>query len=258
MDMQEALATISPSDWGQTPASVRQLLTLLLADLTTLQERVTHLEAQAGQHSQNSSRPPSSDPPGVPPRPSRPGSGRPPGGQPGHVGASRPLKPLEEVDQIAIVRPPRCAHCAHPLHGDDPRPLRHQVTEIPAPRAVTVEYQVHRLPCPGCGHVTTPALPPGLPTGAFGPRLQAIVGLLGGRYRLSNRQVQEALATLFGVGLGLGSVPALKQATSAALAVPVTEAHTYVQRPRRRSTWTRRAGARPTGKRGCGWRRAPG
>jgi transposase len=46
---------------------------------------------------------------------------------------------------------------------------------------------------------------------------------------LSDRQVQEVLATLFGVELGLGSVPALKQATSAALAAPVAAAHAYVQ-----------------------------
>jgi transposase len=229
MNVPEALAAIRPTDWDRTPPSVRQFIARLLTDLTTLQERVTQLEAQVGQHSQNSSRPPSSDPPEAPARPPRPGSGRAPGGQPGHPGASRPLKPLAEVDQIVIVRPPQCGRCAHPLHGTDPQPLRHQVTEIPAPCAVTVEYQRQRLPCPACGHVTLPALPPGVPAGAFGPRLQAIVGLLGGRYQLSDRQAQEVLATLFGVDLSLGSVPALKQATSAALAVPVADAHAYVR-----------------------------
>jgi len=205
------------------------VLHFFLGELATLQARVTELEAQLGQHSQNSSRPPSSDPPGTPRRPPRSSSGRTVGGQPGHPGAHRALKPPEEVDRLTVVRPAHCTRCGQQLAGDDPAPLRHQVTELPRPRAETAEYQLHRLVCPGCGVRTTPALPAGVPSGTFGPRLQAIVGLLGGRYQLSDRQVQEVLATLFGVDLALGSVPAVKQATSTALAVPVAEAHAYVQ-----------------------------
>lgn len=229
MDVQEALAAISPEDWDHTPPAVRELIAVLLADLGALRERLGQVEEQQRQHSQNSSRPPSSDPPAAPLRPPRPASGRQAGGQPGHPGAHRPLRPPEEVERFVFVRPDRCAGRGHPLAGDDPAPLRHQVTELPRPQPETVEYQRHRLPCPGCGAVTTPALPAGVPAGAFGPRLQASVSLLGGRYQLSDRQVQEVLATLFGVDLGLGSVPALKQATSAALAAPVAAAHAYVQ-----------------------------
>ena len=229
MDVQQALAAISPDDWARTPPAVRELVALLVADLGTLRERVEQVAEQQRQHSQNSSRPPSSDPPEAPPRPQRPASGRQVGGQPGHPGAHRALRPPEEIARFVLVRPAHCAGCGHPLAGDDPAPLRHQVTELPRPQPETVEYQRHRLPCPGCGAVTTPALPLGVPAGAFGPRLQAIVGLLGGRYQLSDRQVQEVLATLFGVELGLGSVPALKQATSAALAAPVAAAQAYVR-----------------------------
>ncbi len=229
MDVQQALAAISPDEWERTPAAVRDLIALLVTDLSALRERLAQVEEQQRQHSQNSSRPPSSDPPGAPRRPPRRSSGHPPGGQPGHPGAYRALKPPDEVAHIEVVRPAHCAQCGGRLAGADPTPLRHQVTELPRPRAETVEYQLHRLACAACGSVTTPPLPVGVPTGAFGPRLQAIVSLLGGRYQLSDRQVQEVLATLFGVELGLGSVPALKQATSAALAAPVAEAQAYVQ-----------------------------
>jgi hypothetical protein len=41
-----------------------------------------------------------------------------------------------------------------------------------------VEYQRHRLACPGCGETTCAALPPGVPTGQSGPRLVAFAGLL--------------------------------------------------------------------------------
>ena len=229
MDVQQALAAISPDEWDRTPAAVRELIALLVADLSALRERLGQVEEQQRQHSQNSSRPPSSDPPSAPRRPPRPPTGRTPGGQAGHPGAHRALKPPDEVAHIEVVRPAHCAQCGGRLDGADPAPLRHQVTELPQPRAETVEYQLHRLACPACGSVTTPALSAGVPRGSFGPRLHAIVSLLGGRYQLSDRQVQEVLATLFGVELGLGSVPALKQATSAALAAPVAEAHAYVQ-----------------------------
>src|SRR5919202_5908531 len=73
---------ITPLDWATTPLAVRTLVHHLLAQvqadqrllqqqLATLQTRVAELEAQLNQHSGNSSRPPSSDPPSAPPRPQR-------------------------------------------------------------------------------------------------------------------------------------------------------------------------------------------
>jgi hypothetical protein len=45
-----------------------------------------------------------------------------------------------------------------------------------------------------------------MPTGNFGPRVQAITGLLAGRYTVSRRDVREILATIFQVEMGLGAV----------------------------------------------------
>jgi transposase len=53
--------------------------------------------------------------------------------------------------------------------------------------------------------------------------------LLTGRYRLSKREAAQCLADLFGVDLCVGSVSALEQAMSAALAPVVNEAQTAVQ-----------------------------
>lgn len=139
MDVQQALAAISPDDWARTPPAVRELIALLVADLGTLRARVGQVEEEQRQHAQNSSRPPSSDPPAAPPRPQRPASGRQVGGQPGHPGAHRALRPPEAIARFVLVRPDRCAGCGHALGGDDPAPLRHQVTELPRPQAETVE-----------------------------------------------------------------------------------------------------------------------
>lgn len=224
---------ITLADWEETPAAVRALVGTLLAELQALRAVVAGLQEQVGQTSRNSSKPPSSDPPGAPLRPTPPASGRQPGGQPGHVGTTRPRPPLAEVDHLVVLRPERCAHCDALLLGDDPAPLWRQVTEVPAPHAETTEYQVHRLTCRCCGHLTTPPWPDGLPPGAFGPRLQALVSLLGGRFLLTDRQIEELLPIGFGVAVGLGSIPALEQATSAALAAPVAEALAYVQQQER-------------------------
>ena len=40
------------------------------------------------------------------------------------------------------------------LSGQDRSPVRHQVTEIYSVRARVVEYQLHRLRCRLCGHLT--------------------------------------------------------------------------------------------------------
>jgi hypothetical protein len=69
-----------------------------------------------------------------------------------------------------------------------------------------------------------------MPQGSFGPRVQATVGYLTGRIGASQREVQEILATLCQTDVSVGSIATLEQAVSVALATPVAEAATYVQR----------------------------
>jgi transposase len=82
--------------WAATPCTAQ---VLILAQ----RERIRELEAQLGQTSANSSRPPSSDLPQAPARPKAPPSGRKRGGQPGHRGTYRALLPVEQVDEIVAV-----------------------------------------------------------------------------------------------------------------------------------------------------------
>ena len=195
--------------------------------LLALARRVAALEARLAQTSQTSSRPPSSDPPGTP-RPRRPPSGRRPGGQPGHPGRHRPLLPVAQVQAVVPVKPAHCARCGAALRGTDPTPLRHQVTEVPPVTPIVTGYQLHTLPC-RCGATTRAALPPGVPAGAFGPRLQALAAVCTGVYRLSRRTTTALLRDLYDADLALGSVTACEQAASQALAVPVAAAHTHIQ-----------------------------
>jgi transposase len=223
--------------WDHTPAAVQDYIAALEARVAVLERTVQRLEAavqrlteHVQQNSRNSSRPPSSDPPQVPGKPSRrQPSGRRPGGQPGHEGHTRGLVPVEAVDVVVPIKPERCHHCQHPLQGEDPQPQRQQVTEIPPLKPAVIEYQLHRLVCPVCGEATRADLPPGIPTGGFGPRVQAITALCTGAYHLSKRATQNVLEDLFGVAMGLGTVANLEQGTMEALAEPVAEARAYVQ-----------------------------
>ena len=68
---------LPPEIWAATPSAAQALI-------VALQARIQELEAQLGQNSSNSSRPPSTDPPQAPPWPKAPPTGRKRGGQPGH------------------------------------------------------------------------------------------------------------------------------------------------------------------------------
>ena len=221
-------AGISAHDWAATPALVQALVLGLQTAVAQLTQRVAELEEQVHKTSQNSSKPPSSDPPSAPPRPPRARSGCKVGGQPGHAGHTRALKPVSQVDRVIDVKPASCAQCGTLLLGDDPQPQRRQVTELPPIQPEVTEYRRHALTCPVCQHETQADWPADMPTGSFGPRLQATVGYLTGRLGVSQRDVEEVMDTLFHTDVSLGSVPALEQAVSAALAQPVEQVQTYV------------------------------
>ena len=127
-----------------------------------------------------------------------------------------------------MLKPEQCIHCHAPLSGDDPKPWRHQVIEIPPIQPVVTEYQWHQLVCATCGEVTRAPWPEGVPSGTYGPRVQATVALCTGAYRLSKRTTQRAMDDMFGVPLSGGTISQLEQATTAAVTAPVEEARSYV------------------------------
>jgi transposase len=224
-----------PQDlWDQTPPAVRAYIETLEGQVQTLtsmihtlQEQVRAWQEQVTQTSRNSSRPPSSDPPQSP-RPSRPRGQRRRGGQPGHLGQTRPLVPVDEVDEVVVLKPDQCSGCQAPLSGDDASPFRHQVIEIPPLKPVITAYQWHQLVCPACGATTRAPWPDGVPSRTYGPRVQATVALCTGAYRLSKRTTQQALEEIFGIPMSVATVSQLEQAMTAVLVAPVEEARTYV------------------------------
>ena len=223
----ETLPALSHEVWERTPPAAQAYIRALEARVATLEGMMEALQEQLPQTSRNSSRPPSSDPPQHD-RPRRPRSQRRRGGQPGHPGHTRTLISVDEVDEVVVVKPEQGMHCQAPLLGEDPTPWRHQVIEIPPMQPVVTEYQWHQLVCAACGEVTRAPWPEGVPSGTYGPRVQATVSLCTGSYRLSKRTTQQMMDEVFGVPMSVGTIGPLEQATTAAVAVPVEEARRYV------------------------------
>ena len=211
------------------------------AQIARLEERIRRLEEQARRDSRTSSKPPSSDPPKT--RQQRRAEARAKakellrgerkaGGQSGHRGAGRELKPEDQVDEIVDHYPEACRGCGREFSADERRPGgrfgRHQIAELPPISVLLVEHRTHRVHCPGCGTRTTARRPAGTCGSAFGPNLQAALVTLTARNRISRRGMIELAHDLFGVGLSAGTVDAICQRASDALAGPHAQLHDWV------------------------------
>ncbi len=112
--------------------------------------------------------------------------------------------------------------------GEDSEPLVHQVAELPKIQPVVTEYRLHRLACEHCGATTCGPLPDGVPTGSFGPYLQAVLPMLAGAYRLSKRQIQQIVSDLFSLRISTGMVSKLERQSAELLEAPYNELATSV------------------------------
>ena len=138
------------------------------------------------------------------------------------------MAPPEKVNKIVEHRAENCPHCHSTLEYTAARPApsveRHQVWELPEIQPLITEHRLSAGWCPQCQTWVKPDLPAEVGRSAFGPRLQAWVAILTGRFRQSRRQVVDLLRELCGVSVSLGSIQSLCEETSEALAVPYREA----------------------------------
>ena len=201
---------IPQATWDVIPTEAQVVLAAVVA---AFEARIVELESRLNQDSSNSSRPPSSDPPGRRPYPPRKPSGRKRGGQPGH---RRNDRIRLEPDVVVDVKPDKCRRCDEPLQGDDPEPIVRQVFDVPEVKPRVVEYRLHRLICPRCGESTRGVAPDEAEVG-FGPRTQAVCAVLAGDGRLSKRRIARVMGDLFGLPISPGSVCKLERRTAEAL-----------------------------------------
>ena len=115
------------------------------------------------------------------------------------------------------------------MQGNDPEPIRHQAAELPPITPVVDEYRLHRLTCPRCLTSTCATLPVGVPQGAFGPRLRAILSVLAGGYRLGKRPIRQLTFDLLGLSISVGMICRLERQSADELEAPVEGLREYVR-----------------------------
>src|SRR5579871_758202 len=188
-------------------ALVVTLMSAVATQVETLSARVTALEdenaalrATLATTSRNSGKPPSSDGPGVTPRPKsqRIASGRQPGGQPGHAGHS--LRLVDAPDEVQVHAPSHCPGCGQSLE-DVPavRWERRQVSDLPPLRARIIEHRATTTCCPGCGTVTSGAFPSGVAAPVqYGAGVATLAVYLTQEQLLPLARTSAVLAEVFG------------------------------------------------------------
>ena len=90
-------------------------------------------------------------------------------------------------------------------------------------RCKTTHYQRDRYYCSGCRRRFRAPLPKGVGSSNFGPKLQAAVGLITGRYHLSKREASSLFREICGVHLCSGVISKIESRISSALKEPYEE-----------------------------------
>lgn len=155
--------------------------------------------------------------------------------------------------------PEACRRCGTLLQGEDPAPVRHQLIEIPPITPLVIEHRLHRLVCPCRSTSTCALLPADVEASRYGPRLSALVGMLGSAFPLSFSKTQALLNQLLGIEMSRGAIAAIRERISSTLEQPMQEALAFArQEPVAYVDETvaptgNPDGNNPTGKRGWQW-----
>jgi len=195
---------IPNSDWEKTPPSVKELVEKMGQRIQQSEKELADKEAQnqellekINRTSNNSSSPPSADPPSAEKPQKKSKSGKKRGGQPGHKGHSRFLYEPKKCEEVLNHHPETCRCCGEGLIGEDAFPYRHQIVEIPPIKPIVIEHRLHQLMCDNCGAFTRAVLPRDVNPSGYGTRVVALVAVLSGLYRHSQRMVQSAPWTMY-------------------------------------------------------------
>ena len=198
----------------------------LIALVAKLEARIADLEARLRMDSRNSSKPPSSDGYGKPPRAERrrqERAERKAGKQPGAPGSHLPM--VEHPDAVIVSRPVRCPGCDLPVAADAEvvRTERRQVVDLPELRPMVTEHQVVTVRCE-CGHQSSGPYPEGINAPVqYGGRVRALVTYLLAAQHLPLDRTVDVLQEVLGLPISKGTVVAIL-AEAGMAAVPVVHA----------------------------------
>lgn len=192
---------------------LEELVLQLYQETQDLKKRVLELENQVKQNSQNSSKPPSSDPPYKKPKKQVKKSKRKRGAQKGHKGHRQELM-LPKSENNIIPKKCRCGGFVPP---ESLKPFyTHQVIELPKIDMDVKHFILHKGVCSRCGCWVKSKLPKEHEAG-YGPRLSALIAEVSGIQGNSRQTVRTLCKSVFGFSISTGAIQKVIDRASKAL-----------------------------------------
>ena len=197
--------------YAQGPEAVVALVEGLVAgfqqQIQELRAEIKKLQDQLALNSDNSSKPPSSDPPAHRTKSSRTPSGKKTGAQAGHEGNT--LQATPTPDRIVEHSVPACNNCGWNLSevaGESTSDKR-QVFDIPPLKLEASEHRLLNKICPGCGSANCGEFPGSINPGVqYGPNIKSLVVYLVQYHLLPWQRTSEMMNDLFGQSIAEGTI----------------------------------------------------
>jgi len=163
---------------------------------SALKQRIKELEAQCKSDSSNSSRPPSSD--GYRKKPAIPRLGKGTrGGQRNHKGDN--LKQIENPDNIIKCTSNQCK-CGYIFKEEELEfKEKRQVFDLPEPRLIVTEYQIHQARCPVCNKIHEGEFPSQVKAYAqYGDGVKSFVVMLNNYFNMPFKKIKQLFGDIYG------------------------------------------------------------
>jgi transposase len=209
-------------------AQLKQCVDKLEKRIEEMEKRIEELERLLGMNSRNSSKPPSSDPPGMPVVLTRHRHKK-RGARNGHQPHLKELLPPEFVKKHIHLRPDACTCGSTNLKETGQESLRHQIIDIPPIEPHVTEYVQYIYECKDCGAFVYLPLPDEIRRKHFGPGVLAVVAVLTGMLNTSKRKALAMMNEVFSVPMSLGGLSNCEAQLAGALEQPYNETIEHVR-----------------------------
>jgi len=211
----------SEEEFQATPEPVRryiiqleEVVIKLFKETQDLKKRVTELENRLNKNSQNSSKPPSSDPPYKKPSKKGKKSKCKQGGQKGHKGNQQKL--MDSTIEKTLF-PETCSCGCATFDPESIKPFHtHQVIELPKIEMDVLHFTLNQGRCIQCGNFVKAQLPKERQTG-YGPRLSALIAEVSGIQGNSRETVRTFCQSVLGFSISSGAIQKVIDRASRAL-----------------------------------------
>jgi len=199
----------------------KNLLKQALDQIALMRKEISDLKDKLNKNSKNSSNPPSTDQKSNQPLSLRKK-------RKGHKGITRFLFPKEKIDKIVECSNEKCPCCGSKSIKELSIPEILQQIELPEAKAIITEYILKKYRCSNCKTKSFASLPKGVPNSAFGPKLIGLIATLTGVFHLAKREAIQLIKDLYGIDIGLGSIPNIEERVSNALDPLYHQIHDFI------------------------------